>query len=77
LHQQLFYKKKALIFNWNYSWEKYVFILSLPPLISRMHQTIVDTMSSINNNTGMDVMQKYTAMMADTQYQNIPAASWK
>jgi Ca2+-binding RTX toxin-like protein len=39
-------------------------------------QTIVDTMSSINNNSGMDVMQKYTAMMNDQQYQNILAASW-
>jgi Ca2+-binding RTX toxin-like protein len=39
-------------------------------------QTIVDTMSSINNNAGMDVMQKYTAMMADQQYQNILASSW-
>ena len=40
-------------------------------------QTIVDTMSSINNNTGLDVMQKYTAMMSDQQYQNILAASWQ
>jgi Ca2+-binding RTX toxin-like protein len=39
-------------------------------------QTIVDTMSSINNNSGMDVMQKYTAMMNDQQYHNILAASW-
>jgi Ca2+-binding RTX toxin-like protein len=40
-------------------------------------QTIVDTMSVINNNTGMDVMQKYNAMMADQQYQNILAQSWQ
>jgi Ca2+-binding RTX toxin-like protein len=40
-------------------------------------QTIVDTMSSINNDSGMDVMQKYTAMMNDQQYQNILAASWQ
>ena len=39
-------------------------------------QTIVDTMSAINNNSGMDVMQKYTAMMSDQQYQNILATSW-
>jgi Ca2+-binding RTX toxin-like protein len=39
-------------------------------------QTIVDTMSSINNNSGMDVMQKYAAMMSDQQYQNILTASW-
>jgi Ca2+-binding RTX toxin-like protein len=40
-------------------------------------QNIVDTMSAINNNTGMDVMQKYNAMMADQQYQNILAQSWQ
>ncbi len=39
-------------------------------------QTIVDTMSAINNDAGMDVMQKYTAMMNDQQYQNILAQSW-
>ncbi len=39
-------------------------------------QTIVDTMSAINNNSGMDVMQKYNAMMNDQQYQNILAQSW-
>ncbi|MEN6624547.1 MAG: calcium-binding protein, partial [Smithella sp.] len=39
-------------------------------------QTIVDTMSAINNS-GMDVMQKYNAMMADQQYQNILAQSWQ
>ena len=33
-------------------------------------QTIVDTMSSINNNPGMDVMQKYNAMMSDQTYQS-------
>ena len=40
-------------------------------------QTIVDTMSAINNDSGMDVMQKYTAMMNDQQYQNILAQSWQ
>jgi len=40
-------------------------------------QTIVDTMSVINNDSGMDVMQKYNAMMADQQYQNILAQSWQ
>jgi len=40
-------------------------------------QNIVDTMSAINNNTGMDVMQKYNAMMADQQYQNVLAQSWQ
>ena len=39
-------------------------------------QTIVDTMSAINNDAGMDVIQKYTAMMNDQQYQNILAQSW-
>ena len=39
-------------------------------------QTIVDTMSSINNNSGMDIIQKYTAIMNDQQYQSILAASW-
>jgi Ca2+-binding RTX toxin-like protein len=40
-------------------------------------QTIVDTMSYINNDSGMDVMQKYNAMMNDQQYDNILAASWQ
>lgn len=39
-------------------------------------QNIVDTMSAINNDSGMDVMQKYNAMMVDQQYQNILAQSW-
>ena len=39
-------------------------------------ETIVNTMSAINNDSGMDVMQKYTAMMNDQQYQNILAQSW-
>jgi len=39
-------------------------------------QTIVDTMSAINNS-GMDVIQKYNAMMNDEQYQNILAQSWQ
>jgi hypothetical protein len=39
-------------------------------------QTIVDTMSSINNDSGMDVIQKYNVMMSDQQYKNILAASW-
>ncbi|MBN1364873.1 MAG: putative Ig domain-containing protein [Syntrophaceae bacterium] len=40
-------------------------------------QTIVDTMSAINNDPGIDVLQKYNAMMNDEQYQNILAASWQ
>ncbi|MEN6374581.1 MAG: calcium-binding protein [Smithella sp.] len=40
-------------------------------------QNIVDTMSAINNDSGMDVMQKYNAMTADQQYQNILAQSWQ
>ncbi|HNQ66509.1 MAG TPA: putative Ig domain-containing protein, partial [Smithella sp.] len=39
-------------------------------------QTIVDTLSAINNS-GMDVIQKYNAMMNDEQYQNILATSWQ
>jgi Ca2+-binding RTX toxin-like protein len=39
-------------------------------------QTIVDTMSAINDS-GMDVLQKYNAMMESEQYQNILAASWQ
>jgi len=31
-------------------------------------------MSAINNDSGMDVMQKYNAMMSDQQYQNILGA---
>lgn len=38
---------------------------------------IVNTMSTINKDPGMDVMQKYNAMMADQQYQNILAQSWQ
>ena len=34
-------------------------------------------MSDINNNTGMDVMQKYNAMMADQTYISTLAATWK
>jgi Ca2+-binding RTX toxin-like protein len=40
-------------------------------------ESIVNTMSAINNNAGMDVMQKYNAMMADQQYHNILAQSWQ
>ncbi len=40
-------------------------------------QTIVDTTSAINNDSGMDVMQKYNALMADQPYQNILAQSWQ
>jgi Ca2+-binding RTX toxin-like protein len=40
-------------------------------------QTIVDTMSYINNDSGMDVMQKYNAMLNEEQYQNILAANWQ
>ncbi|MFA5285901.1 MAG: calcium-binding protein, partial [Smithellaceae bacterium] len=40
-------------------------------------ESIVNTMSAINNNTGMDVMQKYNAMMQDQAYISTLAASWK
>jgi Ca2+-binding RTX toxin-like protein len=40
-------------------------------------QTIVDTMSYINNDSGMDVLQKYNAMLNEEQYQNILAANWQ
>ncbi|MDI6743621.1 MAG: hypothetical protein QMD11_12880, partial [Smithella sp.] len=40
-------------------------------------QTIVDTMSYINNDSGMDVLQKYNAMLNEEQYQNVLAASWQ
>ncbi|PKN65792.1 MAG: hypothetical protein CVU54_18505 [Deltaproteobacteria bacterium HGW-Deltaproteobacteria-12] len=39
-------------------------------------QTIVDTMSSINNNSGMDVIQKFNAMISNQTYQSILAQSW-
>jgi Ca2+-binding RTX toxin-like protein len=38
-------------------------------------QTIVDTMNDINNS-GMDIIQKYDAMMNSEDYQNVLAASW-
>ncbi len=37
---------------------------------------VLDTMSAINDS-GMDVLQKYNAMMESEQYQNILAASWQ
>jgi Ca2+-binding RTX toxin-like protein len=40
-------------------------------------EVIINTMSAINNDSGMDVMQKYNAMMADQQYHNILAQSWQ
>jgi len=40
-------------------------------------QNIVDTMSAINSDSGLSVMQKYNALMADQQYQNILAQSWQ
>jgi Ca2+-binding RTX toxin-like protein len=40
-------------------------------------EAIVNTMSSINNDSGMDVMQKYNAMINDQQYLNVLAESWK
>ncbi len=39
-------------------------------------QTIVDTMSAINDS-GMGVIQKYNAMMESEQYQNILSESWQ
>ena len=35
------------------------------------------TMSSINNDAGMDVMTKYNAMMADQSYISTLAQTWK
>jgi Ca2+-binding RTX toxin-like protein len=40
-------------------------------------ETIVNTMSSINNDSGMDVMQKYNAMMADQTYVSTLAQTWR
>jgi Ca2+-binding RTX toxin-like protein len=40
-------------------------------------ESIVNTMSAINNNTGMDVMQKYNAMMQDQTYISTLAATWQ
>ncbi len=40
-------------------------------------ESIVNTMSSINNNAGLDVMQKYNAMMADQTYISTLAQTWK
>ncbi|PKN89270.1 MAG: hypothetical protein CVU51_01070 [Deltaproteobacteria bacterium HGW-Deltaproteobacteria-1] len=40
-------------------------------------ESIVNTMSAINNNTGMDVMQKYNAMMQDQTYISTLAQTWK
>jgi len=39
-------------------------------------ETIVDAMSAINNDSGMDVIQKYNAMRGDQAYINILAQSW-
>ena len=39
-------------------------------------EAIVNTMSSINNDTGMDVMQKYNAMMSDQTYIRTLAQTW-
>jgi Ca2+-binding RTX toxin-like protein len=40
-------------------------------------ENIVNTMSAINNNAGMDVMQKYNAMMQDQTYISTLAQTWK
>ena len=40
-------------------------------------EAIVNTMSSINNDAGMDVMTKYNAMMADQSYISTLAQTWK
>jgi Ca2+-binding RTX toxin-like protein len=37
---------------------------------------IIDAMSAINNDSGMDVIQKYNAMRNDTSYIDILARSW-
>ena len=39
-------------------------------------KNIVNTMSSINNDPGMDVIQKYNAMRADQTYISTLARSW-
>jgi len=39
-------------------------------------ENIVNTMSAINNNTGMDVIQKFNAMRSDQTYINTLAQSW-
>jgi len=39
-------------------------------------ENIVDAMSAINNDSGMDVIQKYNAMRGDQAYINILAQSW-
>jgi Ca2+-binding RTX toxin-like protein len=39
-------------------------------------ENIVNTMSAINNNTGMDVIQKFNAMRVDQTYINTLAQSW-
>jgi Ca2+-binding RTX toxin-like protein len=38
---------------------------------------IVDIMNTINNDAGMDVMQKYNAMMADQAYISTLAQTWR
>ena len=40
-------------------------------------EAIVNTMSSINNDAGMDVMTKYNAMMADQSYISTLVQTWK
>jgi len=40
-------------------------------------ESIVNTMSSINNDAGMDVMTKYNAMMADQSYISTLSQTWK
>jgi hypothetical protein len=39
-------------------------------------ENIVDAMSAINNDAGMDALQKYNAMRGDQAYINILAQSW-
>lgn len=50
----------------------------MTPYITRSDiESIVNTMSAINNNTGMDVMQKCNAMMADQIYISTLASTWR
>jgi Ca2+-binding RTX toxin-like protein len=40
-------------------------------------ELIINAMSSINNASGMDIMQKFNAMNENAQYWNLLAVSWK
>lgn len=40
-------------------------------------EDLVDTMGDINNNPGMDVFEKYDAMLVDQVYAGTLAQSWQ